>query len=115
VKLLVDRLPPESATKTAARDSLTADELAELAASKPDGAGHGAWSHQDLLMAAQFDVLQQIRHVLIVSSGGKSEMPKPWPRPGAEGARKRLTASGHSYLDRLAAQHEQARRKAGLS
>jgi hypothetical protein len=111
VKNLVDQLPPESATKTAARDSLTDEQLADLLdAEKPSG--HGQWSHIGLLIAAVFDVLQQIRHVLIVANGGTSDIPKQLPRPGVERPRRRITTAGREHLAQMAADHEKRRREA---
>ena len=111
VKVLIDGLPPESLTKTATRDSLTPDELADLASTP--STGHGPWSHLETIAAAQYDVLQQIQYVLTVVHGGKPDTPKPWPRPGV-GMKRRLPPAARTYLDDLAAQHEQRRREAGL-
>jgi hypothetical protein len=105
--VLYDELPGESATKTAQRDQIPDDQLAQLARLRREG--HGPWSHGELLSAAQIDVLRSILHVLIVSNGGKSNAPDPWPRPGVVGKRRRaLSREGFDYLMKLREEHARA-------
>jgi hypothetical protein len=110
LKVLIDRLPPESATKTAARDALTPQELDQLTKQAPDG--DGQWSHQELLTAALVDAVRQLIHVTVVANGGKSQPPKPLPRPGVGKRRRRLTAEGAAYLQQLRDQHAKDRGEA---
>lgn len=103
--MLVDGLPGESLTKTALRDALGDEKLLELA--KEPQAGHGPWSHNDLLVAAQIDALRMILHVLVLANGGKSKPPEQWPRPGVKRARQqRISAEAYQHLQRLRAEHE---------
>ena len=102
LQVLVDHLPPESATKTAVRDSLTDDELAQAHTAD---AGHGSWSHGELLGAAQVDVLRLILHVLVLANGGKSTAPQPWPRPGVGRHRRAPQLDAAAYVARLRADH----------
>ena len=99
----IDGLPGESLTKTAIRDAIPDEQLAELA--DRDRQGHGPWSHEALLSAAALDVLRTILYVLIVSKGGKSKPPEPYPRPGVVAKRRRLTPEGRAYLMRLRSEH----------
>ena len=115
VKVLIDNLPPESATKTSARDALTDEQLAKLleAEQGPAAPGHGPWSHLEHLSASIVDVLQQIRHVLVVVNGGTSDPPKPLSRPGVGGRRRKISQPGREHLAQMAAAHEQQRKEAG--
>lgn len=110
LKVLIDRLPPESATKTAARDALTPAELDQLAKKTPDG--DGAWSHLELLTAALVDAVHRLIHVTVVANGGKAQPPQPLPRPGVGKRRRKLTAEGVAYLQQLRDQHAKDRKEA---
>lgn len=78
--LLVDRLPPESATKTAVRDALGEQQLAEMAAQDSDG--FGTWSLTDMRLAVVIDKLSWLIHAIYHVAGAKPPAPPPFPRPG---------------------------------
>ncbi len=96
----VDRLPPESATRTAARDALGAKALAELIEAQrehldPDTRPLGPWSHSEMLLAAIHDQLQMVVYAAYHSQGGKPKFPEPMARPGVvpkSHATRRMTA-----------------------
>lgn len=103
---LIDHaLPGESATKTAIRDAIPDEDLAEMA--KRDRDGHGPWSQEALLLAAVYDVLRTFMWLYGAAKGGKSSQPPdPYPRPGVVSQRRRrLTPDGFAYLMRLRQQH----------
>lgn len=102
--ILLDWLPGESATKTAIRDALGEDQLAELAAQDPKG--HGPWSRDGLRLAAIEDALNRLTAITIWLAGDrktKPRMPDPVRRPGVVGARRRpkATAADLAYLKHL--------------
>lgn len=108
--VLIDWLPGECATKTAIRDSLTDEEIAQFADSAPDG--HGAWSSETLRLAALEDAVNRLTAVTIFLAGdrkGQPKMPDPVRRPGLTGkAVKRkpvLTDEGRAYLKYLRENH----------
>lgn len=85
LRVLVEHLPPESATMTAFRNGLTDEQLAEAAEhGEPERA---RWSQVEQLLALLGDRLATIQHVLILAnSDGKKriEPPAPIRRPGAK-------------------------------
>jgi len=103
--LLIDHLPPESATKTAVRNRLTANELKEAAGRRD--AAEGSWSHVAMLLAEIIDELRASRHALIAGNGGKPGKMERYPRPGvSEGRRKRKTSAADlARLMQLRAEH----------
>jgi hypothetical protein len=103
--VLVDALPGESATKTAIRDALGDERLAELARAPREG--HGPWSHTDLLIGSAITHLRWLIYAVYAAQGGKPNRPEPYPMPGATPARQRkaLTPEGHAYLRQLREQH----------
>lgn len=106
VSVLFDGLPGECLTKTAIRDNLTDEQLADMA--KQPRTGHGPWSHLELLTAAQIDVLRSLLYVTVVAKGGKADQPEPWPRPGVAAKKRRQIGAGQlAHLRRLAAEHEE--------
>lgn len=103
---LIVGLPGESLTKTAMRDSLTDEELAELA-DRPR-TGHGPWSDITMRLAAIEDVLRQQTAITVWLAGdrrNRPRMPDPVPRPGVAAGRKRrqLTTADKAYLAHLRA------------
>jgi hypothetical protein len=76
--VLVDHLPPESATVTAIRDGMSPEELADL----PQPEGHGPWSRTEQLLADVCDRLDWVIYAVYASEGGKPQQPKPMRRPG---------------------------------
>lgn len=99
VQTLVDHLPPESASKTAARDEMDPAELAAL----PKPAGHGPWSAVEMRLADIIDQLSWVVYAVYHSQGGKPKKPQPFPRPGVKDAKvpRRDTPEGVAYLQRL--------------
>lgn len=105
LRVLIQHLPPESATKTALRNTLSEEELADQAdRGRPEEA---RWSQQDQLLAAAVDALRRVEYVLICAhSDGKSKRPtppEPIARPGAKTRRPKptLTNEGAEVLFRL--------------
>ncbi len=84
LRVLVDQLPPESATKSALRDAMSAEEW-EQATERDAPAGWGAWSHEALLLAQVADRVAQVEWALIAVNSEKGKAPKapaPIVRPG---------------------------------
>lgn len=105
LRVLIQQLPPESATWTALRNGLSDEELAEQAdKGEPE---KGRWSQLDLLTAALLDATRRVEYVLICANTEKKsqrpEAPKPTPRPGAKPLRPKpvLTSAGADFLFNL--------------
>lgn len=100
---MVDGLPGHSATKTAIRDALGDEKLAEL--SKQGPRQHGQWSHEALRLAAIEDVANRILWRVMQATSqdpGKIPFPEPVARPGViPRAQRRLTPQGRAYLQYL--------------
>lgn len=78
--LVIDKLPIESATKTAMRDALTPQQLAAMA--EPlETPVHGPWSRVEMLLARNGDLLA---HLIWMQTDGKTKPPRPLTRPGVE-------------------------------
>lgn len=101
LRVLVEHLPPESATKTTARDTADPRELAALPA--PDG--YGPWSNTELRLADVYDALQWVVYAIYHAQGGKPRKPDPYPRPGVPDRRRRrrMSPAAAAYLARLRA------------
>lgn len=99
MQTLVDHLPPESASKTAARDEMDPAELAALP--KPDG--HGPWSAVEMRLADIIDQLSWLIYATYHAQGGKPKKPTPVPRPGVKDTKqpRKATPEGLAYLQRL--------------
>ncbi|WP_331731680.1 hypothetical protein OG298_45525 (plasmid) [Streptomyces sp. NBC_01005] len=104
LRVLIQHLPPESATMTSIRNAMSPEEY-EVQARKgrPE---EGQWSMTEQLLAGITDSLHQLEYILVVTNGdGKGRKPKrpePMRRPGvapkkAEG----LTDRGAETLFRL--------------
>jgi hypothetical protein len=66
----------------------------------------GPWSHEDLLLAAIFDSIQQLIHVQIARAGVSGEQPpEPMRRPGI-GAKTKVNPAQAAYLQRLREHHQ---------
>lgn len=112
VRSFVDLLPPESCTKTAMRDDLTPEQLADMAKVEPEGAG--TWSHSDMLLAAVYDRLGSVMSVIFASQGHKYDAPPPYPRPGINmAAAVDIPASEREWIEQIREQDRQARIAAG--
>jgi hypothetical protein len=101
---LIDWLPTDSATKTAIRDGLTEDEIADLADRDP--VGYGRWSHEALRIAAVEDAVERQTALTAWLAGdreSKPRMPEPVRRPGVAARRKRvkLSSADREYLQYL--------------
>ena len=64
--VLVDHLPPESATITAMRAGLDDDELADRI--KDADPAKGAWSPDQMLLAGIIDELRSFQHLYVASA-----------------------------------------------
>lgn len=102
LRVLIQNLPPESATWTALRNSLTPEQLAEQAESgEPEKA---RWSQTEQLLAAAVDALRRLEHITIAAnSDGKHTLPdppEPIRRPGAAPKRARapIPEAGAEFL-----------------
>ncbi len=98
-----EALPGECLTKTALRDELGDEKLAELGAAERKG--HGAWTHEALLLAAVIDAVRRLTwrfEQVSFEDGRKIPPPEPLPRPGVVAKRQRkLNAQGLAYLQYL--------------
>ena len=108
VRVLIDRLPPESATHTTMRDQFSDDELRAHLDRNTDKPGHGALSRQDMRLIDLADQLKWIEYAIYRSQGGKPRKPEPTPRPGlpAKGSKTKapvqpLNAAGLAHLRHL--------------
>jgi hypothetical protein len=94
--VLIEHLPPESATKTALRNA--APEVVEPV--EPED--YGAWSQAELLLAAVADGINVLAWQQTQINGGhKSPPPPPIPRPGVVRSTRRLTPAGRAYLQQM--------------
>lgn len=84
LRVLIDGLPPESATKSAIRDGMTVQEWESLPASER----WGQWSHTDLLLGTVADRLGWLNWTLQAVNAEKGKAPahpEPLARPGVGG------------------------------
>jgi len=103
LQIVIDRLPPESATKTAMREALSEEDLAVL--SGMESKGHGPWSRMEHLLAAVNDQVSLLRWVT-VAIASKEPPPQPalYPRPGvARPAQPKAVdhAAGRAHLQKM--------------
>jgi hypothetical protein len=78
--VLIEHLPPESATKTAIRNGVEPAQLEQASVEyRPD---LGQWSALEMLLAQIRDELVLSRHVAIAATGAKPPEFQPMPRPG---------------------------------
>lgn len=107
LRVLIEGLPPESATWTAIRNTTPEDELAALAEeSEPEKA---PWSRAEMLLAQVVDAVNNGTYVLTVANSEKNaQVPAPEPvrrpgwRPPAE-RKKPPTAAALAKLDAMLA------------
>jgi hypothetical protein len=103
--VLFEQLPPESATRTAIRNSIPADQLAE----RRGDSTKASWSSTDMLLALLVDEVRNLQWMYASShSKGNITRPEPIPRPGTSAMRGRKKIS----LDNIRAIDERLR---GLS
>lgn len=86
VRIAIEHLPPQSATKTAMRLRAEAEGAEAADDFEPADA---PWSSLEMLTAVAIDRLGEISYVIQKSNGGKPEKPKPLPRPGVRDKSKR--------------------------
>lgn len=80
LRVLIEHLPPESATKTALRNSIPAEVLERSSGEgRPDLA---PWSGTETLLAQVKDELRLLRMVTVAANGGKPGEFVPTSRPG---------------------------------
>lgn len=101
LRVLIQRLPQESATWTALRNKLTPMELAEQAEKgEPEKA---RWSQQEQLTATLVDAVRKVEWVLWCVNTEKNKRPdppEPMRRPGA-GPKKQKAQLTEQSADRL--------------
>jgi len=95
LRVLIQHLPPESATWTALRNAMSDEELAEQAdKGEPE---KGRWSQQEQLLASALDAIRRVEYVLVCANTEKKsqrpDAPKPTPRPGAKPLRPKVQLS----------------------
>ncbi len=100
LRVLIQSLPTESATKTALRNAMTPEQLRQAAdGARPDLA---PWTGTEMLLASILDAVRNLTAVSLAAAGGKPTPPDPTPRPGIppkSTTRKRLTAEQRAALD----------------
>lgn len=98
LRVLIQHLPPESATKTALRNAAPAPVDGAPSDYRPDLA---PWSSVEMLLAAVRDELVLSRNAAIAIAGGKPAEFHPTPRPGIppKSVRKGLTDEQRRALD----------------
>jgi hypothetical protein len=96
LRVLIQHLPPESATMTALRNAMSDEELAGQAEKGEPEKGH--WSQTELLLAVVADRLAELAHLYVsVNRDPKAAKPKapiPIRRPGAKAPRAKSELSG---------------------
>lgn len=114
VQGFVDLLPPESATKSAARDDLGPERLAQLA-EQQESTGYGPWSFTDFKLANLIDKLDWVIYAIYSAQGGRPKKPEPYPRPGVRpGGGRPLTAEDVAYLEGIREVNRLERVRAGV-
>ncbi len=107
-RVLLDRLPEDSTTRTKMRDAFTDEELLEMAKNgRSERRGHGPLSRHDLFLIDLMDQLKWVEYAIYRSQGGKPNKPEPTPRPGVvqkkkkQGEVKPLNEAGLVHLQEL--------------
>ncbi|MFE4857387.1 hypothetical protein [Streptomyces sp. NPDC056670] len=104
LRVLIQHLPPESATMTALRNELTDEELAEQADNgRPE---KGRWSQQEQLLAAAVDSIRRLEFITVCANTEEKDRPdppEPIKRPGARARPPRpvLSESDNELLFQL--------------
>jgi hypothetical protein len=105
LRVLIQNLPPESATWTALRNAMSDEELAEQAdKGEPE---RSRWSQLEQLLAANLDATRRVEWVLLCSNiepkAKRPKAPEPTPRPGAKPLRPKvqLSATSAEFLFQL--------------
>lgn len=94
LRVLIQRLPPESATMTAIRNALSPEELAEQAdKGEPEKA---PWSQVEQLLAVIADRVAGLTYAYTAANtqkGKKPSVPEPIRRPGGKRAKPKQQMS----------------------
>lgn len=105
LRVLIQHLPPESATMTALRNALDPEEYEQQARNgKPE---EGRWSMTEQLLAGITDALRHLEYVLTLAhhngKGRKPRPPEPMRRPGVGGGKKseEMSEQGRDFLFQL--------------
>ncbi|MFD4547300.1 hypothetical protein [Streptomyces sp. NPDC058466] len=105
LRVLIQHLPPESATWTALRNGMSDDEIVEQAdRGEPE---KGRWSQEEQLLASVLDAVRRVEYVLICANTDKKSKqpppPEPMRRPGAKPRRPKpqLTDNSANVLFKL--------------
>ncbi|MEU4154702.1 hypothetical protein [Streptomyces antimycoticus] len=101
--MLIEHLPPESATWTALRNALPEDQLAEQAANgEPEKA---RWSNLEQLVATVADRVARVEHTLICVNTDKKakrpDPPEPIRRPGVRPPKRKKAQLTETSAARL--------------
>lgn len=111
LKILIDHLPPESATKTAIREELGDDFLSAMVIDADVPAPHGPWSRLETLVATVADSVNDLAFITVsLAMGEKAKRPDPparTPRPGVK--RPVSNKPSAAALAFIAAEREQRR------
>lgn len=92
--MLVRRLPPESATKTALRLEAGEQALGGVDADPADQ----PWSHTDMLLAAAVDAIRSLQWTYVSRHAKQPpKHPEPMRRPGSNVAHGRPNLSAAQY------------------
>lgn len=104
LRVLIQRLPAESATWTALRNAMSDEELAKQAErGEPE---KGRWSQLEQLVAGLVDSSRRLEYILVAAnSDGKKRLPdppEPIRRPGAKAkGRKGISEANANRLFQL--------------
>jgi hypothetical protein len=102
LRVLIEHLPPESATKTAIRAATPPEVMAQVSEDhRPDLA---PWSGTEILLAGLKDEVRLLRLITTAAHGGNPGEFEPTPRPGippksAQQKRQGLTTDQRAALD----------------
>jgi hypothetical protein len=97
--VLITRLPQESRTQTALRDS----SFAELVDATPGPEKFGPWALTNYQLAALTDSVQVLQYITAKAAGGDWPKPEPTPRPGLNRLKRIQSTANVTYLHGLRA------------
>ncbi|MCM8548884.1 DUF5361 domain-containing protein [Streptomyces sp. STCH 565 A] len=102
LRVLIQHLPPESATMTALRNAMSPEELAEHAdEGEPE---KGRWSQTEQLLALIADRAARLEHITLLANSSKGSKkpkpPEPVRRPGTQPpkAKPKPSSAGTEWL-----------------
>lgn len=82
LRILIEHLPPESATKTAMRRNATPEQIAAATADEDYRPDLAPWSSLEMLTASLLDAVRMNTAAMIAVNGGPQPSVDPTPRPG---------------------------------